>query len=154
MSCTVGIQRLYESQTHGVASHSSTNEGNPSCASTASKKQYMRDTLITSIHMRAPFNALIALSAEVHGVHTAPRKATRSKVKPCFGRWWRDSEQSQAMLRTMMEGNMRDLLYKSRCTSLSCFGLSWVGCNQAEPFYNYTPYGSRFQNQDTRFERP
>ena len=32
MSCTVGIQRLYESQTHGVACHSSTNEGSPSCA--------------------------------------------------------------------------------------------------------------------------
>ena len=69
MSCTVGIQRLYESQTHGVAGHSSTNEGNPSCASTASKKQYMRDTLITSIHMRAPFNALIALSAEAQMPH-------------------------------------------------------------------------------------
>ena len=69
MSCSVCIQRLYESQTHGVASHSSTNEGNPSCASTASKKQYMRDTLITSIHMRAPFNALIALSAEAQMPH-------------------------------------------------------------------------------------
>ena len=54
MSCSVGIQRLYESQTHGVASHSSTNEGNPSFASTASKKQYMRDTLITSIHNSMP----------------------------------------------------------------------------------------------------
>ena len=32
MSRTVGIQRLYESQTHGVAGHSSTNEGSPSCA--------------------------------------------------------------------------------------------------------------------------
>jgi hypothetical protein len=66
MSCTVGIQRLYESQTHGVAGHSSIN-------STASKKQYMRDTLITSIHMRAPCNALIALSAEAQMPH-APLK--------------------------------------------------------------------------------
>ena len=33
MSCTVHmvIQRLYESQTHAVAGHSSTNEDSPSC---------------------------------------------------------------------------------------------------------------------------
>ena len=31
MSCTVVIQRLYESQTHAVAGHSSTNEDSPSC---------------------------------------------------------------------------------------------------------------------------
>ena len=50
MSCTVGTKKMYESQTHGVASHSSTkDEGSPSCASTASKS-CMSHKLIVAGH--------------------------------------------------------------------------------------------------------
>ena len=49
MSCTVGIQRLYGSQTHGVAGHSSTNEGNPSCMCFYSISMAKGDSLLDHI---------------------------------------------------------------------------------------------------------
>ena len=78
-----GIQRLYESHTHGVAGHSSTNEGSPSC-DLQHQKSNMRETLITSIHMSGfhSINALIALSVEAKS--QMPHARLPLLVKTCL----------------------------------------------------------------------